>query len=367
MLISHEIVGSNPTASTKNKEYMEYKNGKKALVIGKFMPFHKGHKELIEFASIHATCVKILVLGNADEPIDIKQRVQWIEDSFDLDYSLGSEFIVKPITYDPSKLNSSSVSDVKSSEEWCEFLKDELEDIDVIIGSEIYVKYMAEYSKKEYLLFDLTRTKIPISATQIKENPLKYWDYLTPAVKRSYAHHICICGTESSGKTTLATALEKEFDYVTMIPEIGRCLVGNAMTCEPTTLTAVLSIHKTLLKRVMQNPPTPIVVWDTDNLTTKSYMEYLGWESYTSDLPIADIYFFLDSKIPYEKDVTRVDEEVAEKLKNNHLNIYKKEGVNLYVLKDKNNLMDSMKQYIKEPNINQSVIFQNSVRITVYI
>ena len=327
---------------------MEYKNGKKALVIGKFMPFHKGHKELIEFASIHANCVKILVLGNDNEPIDVKQRVQWIEDSFDLDYSLASEFIVKPITYDSTKLNSSSASDVKSSEEWCEFLKDELEDIDVIIGSEMYVKYMADYSKKEYLLFDLTRTKVPISATQIKENPLKYWDYLTPAVKRTYAHHICICGTESSGKTTLATALEKEFEYVTMIPEIGRCLVGNAMTCEPTTLTAVLSIHKTLLKRVMQNPPTPIVVWDTDNLTTKSYMEYLGWESYTSELPIADIYFFLDSKIPYEKDITRVDEEVAEKLKNNHLDIYKKEKVNLYVLKDKENIMESMKQYVKD-------------------
>ena len=65
-------------------------------------------------------------------------------------------------------------------------------------------------------------------------------------------------------------------------------------------------------------------------------------------MPIADIYFFLDNKIPYEKDATRVDEEVAEKLKDNHLNIYKKEGVNLYVLKDKNNLMDSMKQYIKD-------------------
>ena len=128
MLISHEIVGSNPTASTKNKKSMEYKNGKKALVIGKFMPFHKGHKELIEFASIHANCVKILVLGNDNEPIDVKQRVQWIEDSFDLDYSLASEFIVKPITYDPTKLNSSSASDVKSSEEWCEFLKDELEE-----------------------------------------------------------------------------------------------------------------------------------------------------------------------------------------------------------------------------------------------
>lgn len=327
---------------------MNNKKIKKALVIGKFMPFHKGHKELIEFASNHAMFVKILVLGNDNEPISINQRVKWIEESFDADYTLTSEFCVKGISYDSSKLDSSSESNLKSSQEWCDFLKDELNDIDVIVGSEIYIEYMAEYSKKEYLLFDVTRTKVPISASKIKDNPLKYWDYLTPAVKRTYAHHICICGTESSGKTTLATALEKEFDYVTMIPEIGRCLVGNAMTCESTTLTSVLSIHKTLLKCVKHNPPTPIVVWDTDNLTTKSYMKFLGWDTYTSDFPIADIYFFLDNDIPYEKDSTRVEENVAKELKNNHLNIYKKEGVNLHILKNKINVMDSMKQYIKD-------------------
>lgn len=337
---------------------MECKKGKKALVIGKFMPFHKGHKELIEFASIHATCVKILVLGNANEPIDIKQRVQWIEDSFDLDYSLGSEFIVKPITYDPSKLNSSSASDVKSSQEWCDFLKDELADIDVIVGSEMYVKYMADYSHKEYLLFDLTRTKVSISATQIKENPLKYWDYLTPAVKRTYAHHICICGTESSGKTTLATSLEKEFDYVTMIPEIGRCLVGNAMTCDIQTLSSVISIHKTLLNKIKNNPPTPIMIWDTDNLTTKSYMKYLGFDFYMSDYPKADIYFFLDNNIPYQKDATRVEKYIADELKSSHLDIYKKEGVNLYILKNKTNIEESMKQYIVDSAENISKLIK---------
>ena len=336
----------------QKRENMVRNRKKTALVIGKFMPFHKGHKELIEFASFHAMFVKILVLGNDKEPISIEQRVNWIEDSFESDYTLASEICVKGITYDDSQLNSSSESDIKSSQEWCDFLKDELNDIDVIVGSEMYVKYMAEYSNKEYLFFDVERSKIPISASKIKENPLKYWDYLTPAVKRTYAHHICICGTESSGKTTLATALEKEFEYVTMIPEIGRCLVGNAMTCEPSTLTAVLSIHKTLLKRVKQNPPTPIVVWDTDNLTTKSYMDFFGWEAYTNDLPIADIYFFLDNDIPYEKDVTRVDENVAKKLKNNHLNIYNKEGVNLHILKNKVNVMDSMKQYIKDAGDN---------------
>ena len=321
---------------------------KKALIIGKFMPFHKGHKELIDFASNNASCVKVLVLGHNNEPIDVKQRVKWIEESFELDYTLQSKLYVKAITYDANNLNSSSESDIKSSQDWCDYLKDELEDIDIIIGSEMYVKYMAEYSKKEYLFFDMERLKIPISATKIKENPIKYWDYLTPAVKRTYAHHVCICGTESSGKTTLATELEKEFEYVTMIPEIGRCLVGNAITCELSTLNSVLSIHKTLLMQVIQNPPTPIIVWDTDNLTTKSYMNFLGWESYTNDFPIADIYFFLDNNIPYEKDISRLDEEIANKLKFHHFQLYKNENVNLHILNNKINVKEYVKDYISK-------------------
>lgn len=322
--------------------------GKKSLVIGKFMPFHKGHKALIEFAAIHSSAVKVLVLGNENESIDLNQRVKWIEESFDLDYALASEIIVKPIKYNSNELNSSSESDVKSSQKWCDFLKDELEDIDIIVGSEMYVKYMADYAKKEYVFFDIKRTNVPISATKIKENPIKYWDYLTPAVKRTYAHHICICGTESAGKTTIATNLEKNYEFVTMIPEIGRCLVGNAMTCEASTLSSVLSIHKTLLKRVKQNPPTPIIVWDTDNLTTLSYMKFLGFDYYDGEYPKADIYFFLDNNIPYKKDITRVEENVANDLKNNHLDIYKKEGVNLYVLSNKENLFASLAQYVED-------------------
>lgn len=320
---------------------------KTSLVIGKFMPFHKGHKELIEFASNNSDFVKILVLGTENEPINVKQREYWIKESFEMDYSLNSDFMVKSILYDHSKLNSSSESDIKSSQEWCEFLKDELIDVDIIVGSELYVQYMAEYSNKEYLLFDVERSKTPISATLIKNNPLKYWDYLTPSVKRSYAHHICICGTESSGKTTLSTELEKEFEYVTMIPEIGRCLVGNAITCDLSTLNSVLSIHKTLLTQVIKNPPTPIIVWDTDNLTTKSYMNFLGWESYTNDFPIADIYFFLDNNIPYEKDTTRVEESVAKELKKNHIKTYNEFGVNLIMLKNKIDIKDYISKHIK--------------------
>ena len=173
-------------------------------------------------------------------------------------------------------------------------------------------------------------------------------DYLTPSVKRSYAHHICICRTESSGKTTLSTELEKEFEYVTMIPEIGRCLVGNAVSCEFSTLMSVLTIHKTLLEQVIKNPPTPIVVWDTDNLTTKSYMEFFELGTYKEKTPIANVYFFLDSNIPYEKDISRLDEEIANKLKFHHFQLYKNENVNLNILNNKINVKEYVKDYIQK-------------------
>ena len=320
----------------------------KALVIGKFMPFHKGHKALIDFAAIQSKNVKILVLSHDKESISGEQRAKWIKESYDVDYSCNAELEIKVIHYDASQLNSSSESDIKSSQEWCDFLKTELEDITIIVGSEKYVQYMAEYANKYFAFFDIDREQIPISASKIKENPLTYWDYLTPAVKRTYAHHICICGTESSGKTTLSTLLEKKFDYVTMIPEIGRCLVGNAVTCEKTTLYSVLSIHKTLLKKVKNNPPTPIIVWDTDNLTTASYLKYFFNDIYDMDVPLADIYFFLDNNIPYEKDATRVEEFIAKDLKNHHLNIYKERGIKPYILKDKEMIKESMIQYVQD-------------------
>ena len=306
----------------------------KALVIGKFMPLHKGHLALIDFATTQAETVSVCVTGHDGEVISSAERAWWVIES----YIQNSSINVRNLTYDPGKLNESSVSDLKSSEEWAEYLKAELEDfseIDVIIGSEMYVKYMADYLGIGYIIYDENRENMPISATDIKGDIIRYWDYLSPAAKRSYVQHICICGSESTGKSTVCKRLEEEYGFVTMIPEIGRCLVGKSELCEVETLKKIFTIHNDLLLAVKNDPPTPIILWDTDNITTLSYLAFL--HSVNQEVinevmgerqaVFADKYFFFEPNIAFHDDGTRFDPTEARLLSAHHKYMYSNYGI----------------------------------------
>ena len=322
------------------------KGYKNAMVIGKFMPLHKGHKKLIDFARCNARTTIVLVLGHKNEYIPLSLRKKWMDE----EYKDIPNMFIYDVEYDENELNSSSESDKQSSIEWSEYLMYyiHLHGIDVIVGSEKYVQYMAEYLGIDYIIYDEERKNINISATEIKKDVIKNWDYLTPAAKRYFAHHICICGTESTGKTTVCREMEDNYEYVTMIPEIGRCLVGNAMTCTNKTLQNVFNIHRDLLTKVLFDPPTPIVIWDTDNITTLSYFAFLFHNKMFvfNDIPKANKYFFFDSTIPYKKDVSRLNEDVALQLRANHLQAYKENDIELTIL-DKYR-KETVDNYIKE-------------------
>lgn len=301
----------------------------KALVIGKFMPLHKGHLALIDFAATQAETVSVCVTGHKGEVVSCAVRALWVIESYAQNFSIN----VRNLSYDPSKLNESSVSDLKSSVEWAEYLKAELEDffeIDVIIGSEMYVKYMADYLGIGYIIYDEKRENMPISATDIKGDIIRYWDYLSPAAKRSYVQHICICGSESTGKSTVCKRLEEEYGFVTMIPEIGRCLVGKSELCEVETLKKIFSIHNDLLLAVKNDPPTPIILWDTDNITTLSYLAFLHAvnENVIDEVMgerqavLADKYFFFEPNIAFHDDGTRFDPTEARLLSAHHKYMY---------------------------------------------
>ena len=334
------------------------------LIIGKFLPFHKGHHAMIDYASRHCNQLTIIVLGYVGELFSLEQRYKWLKDTYDTPKAFQNRWIeslkgkrfepckinVKSYLYDEEVLDSSSESNIESSKQWCDALSDYIKDIDVIIGSEDYVKYMAEYSNKKYYIYNKERDIVPISATEIRKDPIKYWDYLMPSVKKAFVRHICICGTESSGKTTLATTLEKEFEYVTMIPEIGRCMVGNANTCDIDKLLQVLDIHKQLLKDVINDPPTPIVVWDTDNYTTISYLKHFFNYNYYKTCPTAQMYWFLDNDIKYKKEITRIDEKDAKALKNSHIQTLKHFKIKFDILKHKGLEKFAKEQCIQHAN-----------------
>lgn len=306
----------------------------RALVIGKFQPLHKGHLALIDFAATQAETVMVCATAHEGEVIPLNQRVRWLNES----YAQNNSVAVHGLSYDPNRLNASSVSDLKSSEEWADYLKTALEDfsgIDVIVGSELYVKYMADYLGISYVIYDEKRERMPISATAIKGDIIRYWDYLSPAAKRTYVRHICICGSESTGKSTVCKRIEEEYGFVTMIPEIGRCLVGKSALCEVETLKKIFSIHHELLTAVKNDPPTPIILWDTDNITTLSYLTFLHTQHEAvlhevmgeRKAVLADKYFFFEPNIAFHDDGTRFDPTEARLLSDHHKSMYAGFGI----------------------------------------
>ena len=302
----------------------------RALIIGKFMPLHRGHMKMIEHAAEIARLVDVVVLGWKGEPISMIQRYNWVSDTYvDVSY-------IHPILlgYDPNELNSSSESDLQSSIEWAEYLKANLynfDKYDVIVGSEKYVQYMGEYLGIDYDIFDEERKAVSISATAIKSDIVNNWDYLAPAVKRTYAKHICIVGSESTGKTTVCRRIEDENNFVTAVYEIGRSLVGKSELCTKEKLISIFNIHALLLNEVRYDPPTPIIIWDTDNIITKSYYKFLFDSDFDPHVVenVADKYFFFDSNIPVVDDGSRFDESTAKSLKDCHISMYDEYGVDL--------------------------------------
>lgn len=73
------------------------------------------------------------------------------------------------------------------------------EHIDVIFGSEPsytegYTKYFPE---ADYVIIDSERSEFPISATMVRNNPYKYWDYILGAARPHFTKRVLIVGTES--------------------------------------------------------------------------------------------------------------------------------------------------------------------------
>lgn len=76
---------------------------------------------------------------------------------------------------------------------------------DPAYGDDLY----AEFGEKVVLA---DRTLIPASGSIIRENPLKYWDYIAPPFRRFYTKNVLVAGAASGGKTTLIEDLAKLYN-----------------------------------------------------------------------------------------------------------------------------------------------------------
>jgi HTH-type transcriptional regulator, transcriptional repressor of NAD biosynthesis genes len=289
----------------------------KAFLFGKFLPFHKGHEAMIRFALSQADFVSVLVCCSEKENIPAKVRKGWIDKAFE-----GNDNIeVLTLDYDESIFPNTSASSKEVSAIWVPVFSNLFPDHSLLITSEPYGDFVAEFMGIRHIAFDIPKQLYPVSATLIRNDVFEWWDYLPNSVKPHYTFKVTILGTESTGKTTLSERLAAHFN-ATLVPEAARDIIVNSNSFTMDDLRITANEHA---RRILEaeKGKSPLVIIDTDVHITKSY----AWFTFGEDLAVSDavchanvanLYIYLTNDSGYFQDGSRLDEEQCHRLDLSH-------------------------------------------------
>ena len=295
------------------------------LIIGKFMPLHKGHLALVDFARQHCHKLTIALCFTEEEPIPGKTREQWLRET----YSGEPGIEIACFPYSENELPNTSVSSREVSMRWGQELSKRFPHTDIVFSSEPYGDYLAEYMGTAHLCFDRERSTQPVSGTMIRQAPLSYWDYLADAAKPYYVRKVVILGTESTGKSTLAIRLANHFQ-TSYVPEMARYIIEKTAFCRYEHLLEIAELHaKTIGEQLPR--ANKLLFIDTDLAITRSYARFL-FNRELQPLPDwiirnnhADLSLFLTADCEFIQDGTRLDAVDRMKLNISHLEELKRE------------------------------------------
>lgn len=118
----------------------------------------------------------------------------------------------------------------------------------------------------------------PISATMIRNNPIKYWDKITFPFKRVFSHNILICGTASEGKTILTTDLGKYFNapysYEWARGYMEESCIADWELDSADYLAFLEGQYNLNKQKINSSENRGIFFADSDSMVTKMYAEY---------------------------------------------------------------------------------------------
>jgi HTH-type transcriptional repressor of NAD biosynthesis genes len=240
----------------------------------------------------------VAVCSLKSEPIDGELRYNWVKKQF----CNNDKVQVDHITTEDLPNSSESRRDI--SKIWADYLKELYPEVNIIFASEKYGEYVAEYMNTEYMLFDVERKTIPISATMVREDPFKYWDYIPDLVKPFYTKKVCIYGPDSCGKSSLTMDLAK-FYKTAFVPELARSMFDwSDLLIDNLNISHLEQFAKLQYEAVnsMKYFANKVLFCDSDNITTQIYSEvYCGCvtEEIKRYEMSYDLFLFLDIDTPY--------------------------------------------------------------------
>lgn len=270
------------------------------LVLGKFAPLHKGHQRLIELALAENDHV-IVMIYDAPEftTIPLTRRAGWIErlypgiqliNAWDGPMEVGDTPEIKAVheKYLLKMLASQKITRFYSSEFYGEHVSKALGAVDRRV--------------------DPQRLAIPVSATQIRNDPFSNRHFLDPMVYWDLIAKVVFLGAPSTGKTTLAKELASIHQTIWM-PEYGREYWDAHQRDRRLSLEQLVEIaqgHRQREEKMIVDAKGIFFV-DTDATTTYHFSHYYHGTAHPKLVEMAndtiyryDLFFLCGDDIPYD-------------------------------------------------------------------
>lgn len=272
--------------------YQKPLSGKKVgVVFGSFAPLHQGHLDLIMRAKKEndGGCIVIVCgySGDKGEPLmPHNKRYRYVREFFADDdlvavYAINDTESMRPQYPNGWDSWMEEFNDIweKAVTPRGQFFNELIYPKRVwYVGDESYYDDLVHKQHEIAWLVDRTADN-PISATMIRQNPIKYWDKIATPFRRVFSHNILITGTASEGKSTLVTDLGKYFNAPHSFEWAKDEYMKNSDISEweldSTDFIAFLHGQYNLNKQLINSPANHGVFFaDTDSLVTKMYAEY---------------------------------------------------------------------------------------------
>jgi NadR type nicotinamide-nucleotide adenylyltransferase len=275
------------------------------VVIGKFLPPHAGHHFVIDTARANVDRLTVLVCDKPGQPIAAALRARWLSAAH-----RDVEVLVIPDT----------VADDDSAG-WAAHTKTFLGSApDVVFTSEAYGDAYARGLEAEHVLVDAARETFPVSATQIRADPLANLAWLSPDVRAYFVRRVCVTGSESTGKTTLCERLAARFG-APWVAEYGREYTRLKLrTSGAERWQSAEFVHIAREQQRQEDEAARhsagLVICDTDAFSTEIWLErYLGVQAVgrwpARDRPL-DLYLLTDPNVPFVADDIRDGEHLRD-------------------------------------------------------
>ena len=192
------------------------------------------------------------------------------------------------------------------------------------------------FPESHIVLFDPSRTRYPISATEIRRDILNNWHYILGPARPFFAKKILIAGTESCGKTTLTKCLAKLYN-TSWSEEVGRYYARDYLGGDESIYTDEDFGRMAYLQAEQDyhalRTANKVCFFDTDAVVTNYYSElYMGHRNRMVEAYINpdrfDLLLFMTPDVKWVDDGMRLngDQGRREMLNNRLVDMYREFG-----------------------------------------